>query len=165
MPGARLGVSRSLARPMTSPYAGAVAEVDVGDDGIRRYVVRHYRYDPQRHERRHVLVAAFDDRRDYEACLRAVHADIERRRAAGEPVDRREHATGTVYEPGHLARAAAGHLARRMMEHGVDPAGRVAAQDLPRNMAFFGPGASDGAGRRGRLARLARRVLRRPAGR
>jgi hypothetical protein len=71
-----------------------VAKVDVGDDSIRRFVVHHYRYDAERHERRHVLVAAFDNRREFKACMAAIRADIERREAAGEPVDRHEHSTG-----------------------------------------------------------------------
>jgi hypothetical protein len=46
-----------------------VAAVDPDDDTICRYVVRHYRYDPDRHERRHVVVAAFDNESEYDACL------------------------------------------------------------------------------------------------
>jgi hypothetical protein len=30
-------------------------------------VVRHYRFDPARRERRHVVVAAFDNKREFEA--------------------------------------------------------------------------------------------------
>jgi hypothetical protein len=43
--------------------------VDPQDDSIRRWVVHHYRYDPHRRERRHVLISAnmallqFDDDR------------------------------------------------------------------------------------------------------
>jgi len=83
-----------------------VPRVDPQDDSIRRFVVRHYRHDRERHERRHVLVGAFDNKADFDACLRSVHADIERRRAAGEPVDRNEHASGVVHEPGYHRRAA-----------------------------------------------------------
>jgi hypothetical protein len=43
-----------------------VAEVDPDDDSIRRFIVRHYRYDPDRHERRHVVVAAFDSEREFD---------------------------------------------------------------------------------------------------
>lgn len=107
------------------------------DDGIRRFVVHHHRYDPERHQRRLVLVAAFDTRREYKTCLRATEADIERRRSAGEPVDPDEHATGSVYEPGHLRRTANGHVVRRMMEHGVDPGPWFEEHDLPRNVARY----------------------------
>lgn len=77
---------------------------------------------PQRNERRHVIVDAFDNEAEFLALLESIQADIQRRTAAGDPVDRNEHASGTVYEPGHHRRAATGHLVRRMMEHGVDPA-------------------------------------------
>ena len=42
------------------PYAASVAEVDPDEDTIARWVVAHYRYDADRRERRHVVVAAFD---------------------------------------------------------------------------------------------------------
>jgi hypothetical protein len=39
-----------------------MARVDPEDDTIWRFIACHYRYDPQRQERRHVVVAAFDRR-------------------------------------------------------------------------------------------------------
>jgi hypothetical protein len=96
-----------------------VARVDSGDDSIERFVVRHYRYDPQRRERRHVEVAAFDNEREFLACLKDVRAEIMRRREAGEPVDPGEHASGVVYEPGYLRRSANGHLLARAVKHGA----------------------------------------------
>jgi hypothetical protein len=47
-----------------------MARVDPDDDSRRRYIVKHYRYDPERRERRHVVVAAFDSRREYKASCR-----------------------------------------------------------------------------------------------
>lgn len=138
-----------------------MARVDVGDDGIRRFVVRQYRYDPKRNERRHVIVDAFDNEAEFLALLESIQADIQRRTAAGDPVDRNEHASGTVYEPGHHRRAATGHLVRRMMEHGVDPRPWVDARDLPSNITIFGldeqAGSRPGPG--GRARRLIRRWL------
>jgi hypothetical protein len=113
--------------------------VDVADDGIRRFVVRHYRYDPERHERRHVVVAAFDNEVEFRALIDSIDADIRRRRAAGEPVGRNEHASGIVYEPGDRERAAAGHVLRTMLEHGVAPGSRSEVPDLPSNIALLGP--------------------------
>jgi hypothetical protein len=139
-----------------------VARVDVGDDGIRRFVVRHYRYDLKRNERRHVIVDAFDNEAEFLALLESIQADIQRRSAAGEPVGRNEHASGTVYEPGHDRRAATGHLVRRMVEHGVAPdPGSTRRTCLPTSR----PSASIGnAGSRpgpvGRARRLIRRWLR-----
>lgn len=114
-----------------------VAKVDVQDDTIRRFVVRHYRYDPQRHERRHIVVDAFDSEVEFLACMESVRGDIEQRRSAGGPVDRQEHVVGVVYEPGDRRRAATGHLLRRMMEHGVDPRPWIDMFDLPSNIGFL----------------------------
>ncbi|HEY7263457.1 MAG TPA: hypothetical protein VH589_18460 [Trebonia sp.] len=111
-----------------------MARVDPEDDSIERFIVRHYRYDPQRRERRHVVMAAFDNEREFWACLEGVHAEIRSRREAGEPVDPREHASGTVHEPGYLRRAANGHLVTRAIRHGA--AGRwIEALELPSNMS------------------------------
>jgi hypothetical protein len=133
-----------------------VARVDPGDDGIRRFVVHHYRYDPERRERRDVVVAAFDNRREFDACLRSIQADLDRRRSAGEPVEGNEHAAGRIYEPGHLRRADTGHFLRRMIEHDVDPRPWIQQEDLPRNMAVYGPGWSTKRPEASRLARLMR---------
>lgn len=56
--------------------------MDVEDDTIRRYVLWHHRYDPQRHERRNVVLGAFDDERELMSCLQRLQAEISRRRDA-----------------------------------------------------------------------------------
>ena|SRR6478752_6727121 len=109
--------------------------VDVTDDSIRRFVVRHYRYDPERRERRHVVVQAFDTEGEFDALIGAITADIRHRRARGDRVDRSEHASGVVYEPGDRERAAAGHRLRRMMEHNVSPTAQDDRADLPSSIA------------------------------
>jgi len=120
---------------MARAYCWVVARVDPGDDSIERFIVRHYRYDPQRRERRHVVVAAFDNEREFRACMEGVQAEIRRRREAGEPADPGEHASGVVYEPGYLRRAANGHLVTRAVRHGA--VGRwIEELELPSNMSF-----------------------------
>jgi hypothetical protein len=131
--------------------------VDVGDDGIRRFVVRHYRYDPARRERRHVVVAAFDNRREFEEGLASVDAELKRRRAAGERVEANEHASGIVREPGDDQLAANGHVLRRAMEHGVDPRPWLDEMEPPRNMALLSSGDDSVSGWLSRVGRLIRR--------
>jgi hypothetical protein len=118
-----------------------VARVDPDDDNLRRYIVRHYRYDPERHERRHVVVAAFDSRREYNGCFQAASAELERRKAAGEEVDPTEHVSGTVHEPGHRRRAANGRLVMRALGHGVAAGPWLDQLEMPSNMAVFGASA------------------------
>jgi hypothetical protein len=110
-----------------------MAQVDPADDSIERFIVRHYRYDPERRERRHVVVAAFDNEPEYQARMQEVGAEI-RRRENAENFDRREHASGTIYEPGYLRRAANGHLLGRAIRHGVSPPG-LEGLELPSNMS------------------------------
>ena len=46
-----------------------MAQVDPDDDDIDRWVVRRYAHDPLRHERRHQVVAAFDNEGQFMALL------------------------------------------------------------------------------------------------
>ena len=73
-----------------------MARVDPDEDSICRWVVWRYRYDPDRRERRNVVVAAFDNAREF-------HADIEKRVAQlrvckerGEDVDPTERVFGQM---------------------------------------------------------------------
>jgi hypothetical protein len=93
--------------------------VDPEDDSIERFIVRHYRYDPQRRERRHVVVAAFDNEQESGACMASVGREIRARRERGDPVDPREHASVVVHEVGYLLRAANGHLLSRAIRRGA----------------------------------------------
>jgi hypothetical protein len=68
-----------------------MAHVDPADDSIERFIVRHYRHDPQRRERRHVVVAAFDNDQEFWACMNNLRDEINARRDHGEPVDQGEH--------------------------------------------------------------------------
>jgi hypothetical protein len=113
-----------------------VARVDPEDDSIRRFIVRHYRYDPARRERRHVVVAAFDMEPEFLACIERVRVEIGQRRERGERVDPREHASGVVHEPGYLRLAATGHLLSRAFKHEVSGL-RFEDLELPSNMSVF----------------------------
>jgi hypothetical protein len=105
--------------PAGDGYSRDVARVDPQDDSIERFIVRHYRFDPRRRERRHVMVAAFDNEPEFRACMDSVREEIQARRDRGERVDPREHASGVVHEPGYLRRAASEHLMRRAISHGA----------------------------------------------
>ena len=99
-------------------HTGSMPEVDPDDDTIKRYVVRRYAYDPRRHERRHQVVAAFDNKREFSRLISTLNDDLERRRAAGESVDAREHITGLILEPGSRRGARARRLlTRRAAQH------------------------------------------------
>jgi hypothetical protein len=87
-----------------------VAVVDPNDDLICRYVVQSYACDPERHERRHQVVVAFDNEQELMALINARQEELERRRAAGEVLPPPEHYSGVVLEPGYRRRTALARL-------------------------------------------------------
>lgn len=114
----------------------AVGAIDCDDDGVKRFVVRRYAFDPVRRERRHIVVAVVDNNREFERLIQRLSAELQTRRASGEAVDSREQFSGNVMEPGHLARAAKGRLVRRAIKHGVMPE-QLLSVELPGNIAVF----------------------------
>jgi hypothetical protein len=82
-----------------------------------------------------VVVAAFDNRAEYVACVERIGAEIARRREGGELVDPREHASGVVHEPGYLRRSANGHLVSRAIQHGAGGSW-MDELELPSNMSL-----------------------------
>jgi hypothetical protein len=78
--------------------------VDPDDDSICRWVVWHYRYDPDRSERRNVVVAAFDNRHEFDADIEKRAARLRACKERGEDVDPAEHISGLMQEPGYASR-------------------------------------------------------------
>ncbi|GAA1903395.1 hypothetical protein [Lapillicoccus jejuensis] len=116
-----------------------MAEVDPEDDSIERFVVYHYRYDPQRSERRNVVVAAYDDAGEFEARVDHENARLRGRAARGERIDPREHISGTVLPPGYARLAARARLVRRANVRGVAPGRRLDRLELPDSVAVLRP--------------------------
>jgi hypothetical protein len=114
-----------------------MAAVDPDDDEIQRYVVRRYAHDPQRHERRHQVVAAFDNKRELRRLLERRAGDLQRRRDAGEPIDPSEHFTGLMLEPGYRRRQRDGRLLKKAIQHRVSLSEeQIERLDLPANMTM-----------------------------
>jgi hypothetical protein len=114
-----------------------MARIDADNDDLLRYVVCRYAYDPQRRERRHRIVAAFDNEREWGAFLDQAAAQLGQDRAAGLVTDPRDHYTGLVLEPGYQRRQQNGRLIRRAIERGADISAFLADLDLPSNMAII----------------------------
>jgi GNAT superfamily N-acetyltransferase len=113
-----------------------MARIDAHDDGLMRYVVRRYAYDPRRRERRHQVIAAFDNTREWAAFLDQAATQLRRDRDAGVITDPREYYTGVVLEPGYQRRQQNGRLIRRAIERDADIGAFLADLDLPSNVAI-----------------------------
>jgi len=114
-----------------------VPVVDPDDDSVWRWVLQHYRFDPQRRQRRNVTVAAYDNAAEFEAALSAHDRRIRVEIDAGDR-DPREHVGGVVWPPGYHAEQARGRLVRDAVGHGVDPRPLLEDGPLPSNVVVFG---------------------------
>jgi hypothetical protein len=110
-----------------------VAAVDPNDDSIQRWVVWHFRYDPERKQRRNVVVAAFDNLDEFNETIQRLAAELRQRKDRGETVDHREHIGGTPYEPGHHRLQDNAHMVKRAIKRGVTPPG-LDDIELPSNI-------------------------------
>lgn len=111
--------------------------VDPDDDSVWRWVLRHFRFDPQRKQRRHVVVAAYDNAAEFEAALSAYRERTGLEIDAGDR-DPREHVSGEVWPPGHHAEQARGRMVLDAVRHGVDPRRLLDDGPLPSRVAVFG---------------------------
>jgi hypothetical protein len=109
-----------------------VATVDPDDDSIVRWVVWHYRHDPDRGQRRNVVVAAFDNPDEFHADIQIRADELRDRKQRGE-VDSAERIGGQMYEPDYRRLQRNAHLLKRAIEHGVSPAG-IEDMELPPNV-------------------------------
>lgn len=104
--------------------------VAADDESIRRFVVTHYRFDPERRERRDVVVAAFDNDEEFISLVESIQSDIDRRTEAGEFVDENEHASCSIREPGHKRADAYGRFVSKSLRRGVTPGPWLNAYEL-----------------------------------
>ncbi len=112
-----------------------MATVDPDDDEIERYVIRRYAHDPQRHERRHQVVAAFDNEQEFRRLLETLTSELEHRRDAGEQIDPAEHYSGHRLEPGYGRRQRDGRALRGAIRRRVSISDEfIDRLDLPRHM-------------------------------
>lgn len=113
-----------------------MAEVDRNDDAVWRCVIHRYEFDPARRERRNVVVAVYDNEREFQAEFERHAQMLEDDTAAGARSSRGS-LTGVVLEPGYLAASVRGHNVRRAMEHGVSPGRLLAFGPPPQNTAVM----------------------------
>ena len=79
-----------------------MAEVDPSDDSRTRWVLRWFRFDPERNERRNVTIAAYSRKREFDGEFRKLQRDLDALKSDGRAEDV-EHISGVKYEKGRLA--------------------------------------------------------------
>ena len=143
----RLRVPRSELRAAVARCKdSAMAQVDAADDSIQRWVVYRYRLDPERRERRNVIVAAFDNEAEFRAYVDAASQVLleEQRTGLAEPI---ETLSGRHLIPGHQARRSA----KGAVSPGCGPPARTVDLTRPRR-AHAGAGSWRRWPRRSRLS-------------
>lgn len=83
-----------------SPYPALVSTVDPDDDSLHRYIVWHFRLDPERSQRRNVVVAAYDNETEMSARLSTEKAALDSRKSRGL-AEEREWLHGSYRMPGY----------------------------------------------------------------
>ena len=106
------------------------------DDTIWRWVIHHYRFDPERRQRRDVVVAAFDTAAELEAAVNQYHLEIQVGIDGGVRDDR-ERVTGVVWHPGYHSERARERTLSQAAAHG-GPRSVPLDGPLPSNIVFFG---------------------------
>ena len=89
-----------------------MASVDPFDESIDRWVVRRYRFDPERNERRHVPEIAFDNSTEMEEYVLRASVELHELQQ-NRQADDREHYSGVHWEPGHRRRMDARRVERQ----------------------------------------------------
>ena len=105
-----------------------VAEVDPEDDSVGRYIVRHYAYDPARHERRHQTMVAFDDPTEFEAPVHDANARLRALQAADRDMDPLEYYSGVFKPAGEDHHQHLRRIAQTAIEHGAHPPAEVVSE-------------------------------------
>ena len=90
-------------RQLVLKFGSTGSEVDVKDDSLDRWYVRHYKYDPDRKQVRHVFLKAFSNQKGQMRYFTLVNEGLQDRKLV-EDVPRHEHISGGHYEPGYHAR-------------------------------------------------------------
>ena len=115
-----------------------MATVDPNDDNIKRYVVRSYVYDPERRERRHQVVAAFDNEQEFIALINAQKEEIESRRSVGVGVSPLDYYSGVALEPGYRRHMARQRLVYKAIARSVNlPEATLERVDWHPDIGFF----------------------------
>jgi hypothetical protein len=81
-----------------------MAQVDINDDNIDKFIVWHYRFDPSTSHFRKIPLAAFSSSREAKKLFKFESKALEKRKSAGL-ADKREYISSDQQLHGHKKRA------------------------------------------------------------
>jgi hypothetical protein len=90
-----------------------MAAVDPDDDSIDRWVVYRYAFDPDRRERRHRVVASFDNEAEFLELIARLGHEVRTSAAEGR-IHPREHVSGQHLAAGYRSAQQARRLEREI---------------------------------------------------
>jgi hypothetical protein len=85
-----------------------MAEVNLQDDSIKRYVVSRHQFDAKTNHFRWVAEIAFDNKRQWKKYLNSAFSELAEKKEHGA-AHYKEQLTGFVFEPGYLASSERNH--------------------------------------------------------
>jgi len=80
---------------MLKSYEGRMAEVDINDFSIRRFIIKRHRFDPETNHFRWMPEIAFNRKREWSRYLNKSNKELEKRRKLGA-AHYKEHIAGYV---------------------------------------------------------------------
>jgi hypothetical protein len=95
-----------------------MASVDATDDTINRWIVKWYAFDPDRRQRCHRIVSAYDNEAEFRAALTAAHERLEDLKRQGR-AEQRERITGSHLPAGYGKRMASERIVRKRAQRRV----------------------------------------------
>jgi hypothetical protein len=107
-----------------------MSEVDINNDSITRFVVRHYKYNQNSNHFYHLSVVAFNKKREMLNTIKKLNDQL----AGLKDVEsnlKNEYFYGVIYVPGHFAKTSQMHMINKMIRHGVDPNNHSSQEQIP----------------------------------
>ena len=93
-----------------------MGQIDINDDFLIRYVLKHYKFDPARHEYRHVVIGVFSKKREFKKHFKTAQKELKNK--FGDQYSR-EYISGEIIFPGDLEKKRRSRFIKRLITHGV----------------------------------------------
>lgn len=107
-----------------------MSEIDISDDSLTRFVVKHYKFDRSTKHFVHLELMAFDNKKEFEKKISELGKSLQILQNANK-VSSSEYVYGVIYQPGHFAQTNQMHTVKKMIRHGVNPNAYSSQNGIP----------------------------------